>query len=109
MLQDTVIVSLVTFIGGGGLTLAGKALLWDRMKKNGVPHAKNGFLSFGEIQAHCRETQENCQKVISSDIKAQFAAVNSSITLMGSNISGRLDQNDRQLEELKKTIEDLHK
>ncbi len=108
-MTDPIAMTAISVLGGGLVMFIARAI-YDRKRVNGngvVPKAKNGFLTLNEIESHCEREQENCQKVILADIKAQFSEVNSSIKLMGSEITGRLDQGDRQFDELKKTIEGL--
>lgn len=55
-----------------------------------VPHAKNGFLTFGELKGHCGDQQNQCTSLI----RAEFE-------LIKVKLQSRLDQGDKTFETIK--------
>ena len=111
MVDNSVIIAFISIIGGGGLTLAGKALI-DHRRRNGnapavVPHAKNGFLTLDEIEAKCAREQAKCQKTLTTEIRGGFNLMKSELGARLDSVDKRLDRGDRKFTDLKKTIEGL--
>lgn len=79
------------------LTLCGK-IAWDWLKgrKSEVPHAMNGFLSLGEMEARCKTQQETCTALM----RAEFQIIKTSIT-------ARLDRGDKNFKAYEKRFDGI--
>ena len=99
---------LVSILGTATFTMIGKAL-YDRRANStnsNVPHAKNGFMTAAETEAHCDRRQLNCSSLIKAEIRLEFSNIRSEIDHRLNRIDSRLAAGDKLLDRLEDKLED---
>ena len=89
--------SLFVALGGYLISsaLVGK-IVWDWLKEGKnkrVPLAKDGFLDFEDLQAHCKKEQDGCKRIITGSLE---------LTII--KLEHRLESGDKLFKDIQITI-----